>query len=199
MSSACPCSDPAGFRAAMAADIDRAVLHVEGNSGRARRLSALRAFFLFPGLTGVMLYRLSHREWSRGRGALGVVLARLSGHLVGVECEPSMHVGPGLFINHFGNVFLGAESIGSNCNIAHGVTVGRATDEAAGVRTVPVLGDRVWIGPNAVVAGGVTIGDDAVISPCSLVAVDVPRARPAPAGSVARSPGARCRRPGRTG
>ena len=38
----------------------------------------------------------------------------------------------------------------------------------------PIIGDRVWIGINAVVVGNVTIGDDVMIAPNSFVNVDVP-------------------------
>jgi serine O-acetyltransferase len=107
---------------------------------------------------------------------LAWVPTRLAGHLVGVEFDPHVHAGPGLFVNHFGNAFVGARSIGSNCNIAHGVTIGRSTTGDGGDDDVPVLGDRVWIGPNAVVAGGLTLHDDAVVAANSLVGRDVPPA-----------------------
>ncbi len=38
----------------------------------------------------------------------------------------------------------------------------------------PVIGDRVWIGANAVVVGRITIGDDVLIAPLSFVNFDVP-------------------------
>ncbi|MGO8889868.1 MAG: hypothetical protein ACLP8X_15520 [Streptosporangiaceae bacterium] len=39
---------------------------------------------------------------------------------------------------------------------------------------LPTLGDRVWVGPGAVVAGDVAIGDDASVGANSLVVRDVP-------------------------
>lgn len=38
-----------------------------------------------------------------------------------------------------------------------------------------VIGDRVWIGTRAIVLGGVTIGDDAIIGAGSIVTKDVPK------------------------
>ncbi|QCQ17046.1 acyltransferase [Microbacterium sp. RG1] len=37
-----------------------------------------------------------------------------------------------------------------------------------------IVGDRVWIGDNAIILGGVTIGDDAVIGAGAVVTRDVP-------------------------
>jgi serine O-acetyltransferase len=141
--------------------------------------AVIRALIFFPGLVGVLAYRLGHLAMSRLPGPLRILAwlpTRVAGHLVGVEFDPHVHAGPGLFVNHFGNVFVGARSIGSNCNIAHGVTIGRSTTGDGGEDDVPVLGDRVWIGPNAVVAGGITLHDDAVVAANSLVGRDVPPA-----------------------
>ena len=39
---------------------------------------------------------------------------------------------------------------------------------------VPTIGNEVWIGINAAIVGGITIGDDVLIAPNSFVNVDVP-------------------------
>lgn len=38
----------------------------------------------------------------------------------------------------------------------------------------PTIGDRVWVGVNAVIVGKVTIGDDVMIAPNSFVNIDIP-------------------------
>lgn len=43
-----------------------------------------------------------------------------------------------------------------------------------GRRGVPVIGNDVWIGINAIVVGKITIGDDVMIAPNSYVNCDVP-------------------------
>ncbi|GAB5521894.1 MAG: acyltransferase [Rhodothermales bacterium] len=76
----------------------------------------------------------------------------------------------------------GGLTIGSHCDISAGVQV-YSHDSVAKVRsggTVPVehaptyIGDRVYLGPNVIVAKGVTIGDGCVIGANSLVLRDVP-------------------------
>ena len=62
--------------------------------------------------------------------------------------------------------------IGNNVNIAQGVTIGQTSrGNKAGV---PVIGERVWIGANAIVVGAVSIGDDCLIGPGAYVNFDLP-------------------------
>jgi len=136
----------------------------------------LRVAVFFPGFSAVLLYRIAHLLHTRLPGALALaawVPTRLSGMLIGVNLSPAMHAGPGLMVNHTGNVFFGPSSVGSNCNVSHGVTVGQSSITDDGPMDVPVIGDRVWIGPNAVIVGKVRLGDDASVSANSLVARDV--------------------------
>jgi serine O-acetyltransferase len=137
----------------------------------------LRVAVLFPGFSAVLLYRLAHLLHTRLPGPLAAsawVPTRISGILTGVNLSPAMHAGPGLMVNHTGNVFFGPLSIGSNCNVAHGVTVGQSSTGEDGKQDVPTIGDRVWIGPGAVIVGKVHLGDDCAVGANSLVARDVP-------------------------
>jgi serine O-acetyltransferase len=63
-------------------------------------------------------------------------------------------------------------TMGSNINIAQGVTIGSVS---SGPRMgAPTIGDRTWIGANAVIVGRITIGQDALIGPGAYVFFDVP-------------------------
>ena len=81
------------------------------------------------------------------------------------------------------NVIISKESveIGSNCQIAWGVTISdhdfhkTYTGGLQNVETSPVkIGNNVWIGMNATILKGVTIGDNAIIAASALVTKDVP-------------------------
>jgi len=76
----------------------------------------------------------------------------------------------------------GGLQIGSHCSISAGVHIythdsvkralsgGKEPIERAATK----IGDRCYVGPNAIIARGVTIGDGCVIGACSLVLNDIP-------------------------
>lgn len=75
----------------------------------------------------------------------------------------------GLILPHpLGVVINPLASIGSNCVIYQGVTIGSRKGPAA-----PSIGDRVVVWPGAVVLGDIVIGSDAQIGPNAVVINDV--------------------------
>lgn len=91
----------------------------------------------------------------------------------GMEIPWDTKIGRGLYLGHVYNITVnhGAE-IGENCNIHKGAVIGQTN--RGELKGVPKIGDRVWIGVNAAVVGGITIGDDVLIAPNSFVNRDVP-------------------------
>lgn len=79
----------------------------------------------------------------------------------------------GFNLVHFGRIIVAPNvKIGRNCNLFTGVTIGST---ARGVKMgVPIIGNDVWIGPNAVIVGKVSIGDNVLIAANSYVNFDVP-------------------------
>lgn len=82
------------------------------------------------------------------------------------------------------NTIIGPVTIGSHVNLAQGITVTalnhnfeescKRIDEQ-GVTTKPVIiGNDIWIGANAVLLPGVTIGDHSVVAAGAVVTKDVP-------------------------
>lgn len=82
------------------------------------------------------------------------------------------------------NTIIGPVDIGSHVNLAQGITVtalnhnfsdaNKQIDEQ-GVSTSPVtIEDDVWIGANAVILPGVTIGEHCVVAAGAVVTKDVP-------------------------
>lgn len=82
-------------------------------------------------------------------------------------------IGPGLYMGHVHGITLNPKvKIGKNCNIHKGVTIGQ---ENRGKRKgVPVIGDEVWIGINAIIVGNIHIGNDVLIVPGAYINFDVP-------------------------
>lgn len=86
----------------------------------------------------------------------------------GISIPASVNIGHSFYIGHFGGIIINATAIiGDNCNISQGVTIGvSGLNEKRGV---PKIGNNVYIGANAVVAGKICIEDNVLIGACSLV------------------------------
>lgn len=82
-------------------------------------------------------------------------------------------VGYGLRIGHIGNIIVHSKTIiGNYVTISQGVTIGKIhSGRKAGT---PILEDKIYIGPNAVIVGNIRIGTDVIISGNSFVNFDVP-------------------------
>ncbi len=82
------------------------------------------------------------------------------------------------------NTVIGPVTIGNHVNLAQGITVTALNHnfedkelriDEQGVSTNPVIiGDDIWIGANAVILPGVTIGNHSVVAAGAVVTKDVP-------------------------
>ena len=82
------------------------------------------------------------------------------------------------------NTVIGPVTIGNHVNLAQGITVTALNHnftekdmriDEQGVSTTPVtIGDDIWIGANAVILPGVTIGNHSVVAAGAVVTKDVP-------------------------
>lgn len=82
------------------------------------------------------------------------------------------------------NTIIGPVTIGHHVNLAQGITVTALNHkfenpdiriDEQGISTKPVIiGNDIWVGTNAVILPGVTIGDHSVIAAGAIVTKDVP-------------------------
>ena len=147
--------------------------------GQVNRRALLSAFLHEPGFR-FTYYLRKVAFYSRRKKSFGILPYLYNRTLFhhyrfkyGFDISPTTSIGPGLYIGHFGGVVISPHAVlGSNINIAQGVTIGAAS---RGPRTgAPTLEDRVWVGANAIIVGKVTIGHDALIAPGAYVNFDVP-------------------------
>jgi serine O-acetyltransferase len=177
MADTCVC-EGLPLREAIRQDVDRYVASAErdGRSGRLARVETMLSLKVWA----VGCYRASHLARTRVRPRLlGRVLAvlcfagqRVFTALTGIEIDPHAHLGAGLMLPHAGTIVVGPVRVGRHCTISQGVTLGQGL-VGAGDDT-PVLADRVWVGPGAVLAGPIHVGADAAVSANSVVLRDVP-------------------------
>lgn len=94
---------------------------------------------------------------------------------LGIELRYKMQAGAGLRLYHGqGLVVHEGTIIGAGCTLRQNTTIG-CKDLADGSKSAcPIIGDRVDIGANAVIIGGIRIGDGAIIGAGSVVVKDVP-------------------------
>lgn len=91
----------------------------------------------------------------------------------GFQIPYKTQIGKGFYIGHFGTVIVNFEAIiGNNVNLSPGVTIGGANRGKN--KGAPIIGDKVWVGSNAVIVGKVHIGNDVMIAPNAFVNVDIP-------------------------
>lgn len=134
----------------------------------------LLIFTFHQGYRFMVLYRLCNRfSKINPIGFLARIWYKKIQVKYGFQIPFTTRIGKGLFLPHYGNIVINPKVlIGENCNVAQGVTLGQINvGDKAGC---PAIGNRVWIGANAVVVGNIKIGDDVLIAPLSYVNFDVP-------------------------
>jgi serine acetyltransferase len=159
--SACALSDQ---KQLIDGDVER-WLAVMGAVGEGQGLHSLLT--AFPEFRSILYWRL---ERGNASGALlAKLMRRLWRPVASLFLSPGP-IGPGLFIAHGYGTTLNAASIGVNCYVHQGVTLGWDYKGERG----PIIGDNVFIGAGAMVLGAVTIGDGARIGANAVVLTDVP-------------------------
>jgi len=132
------------------------------------------------GLQALLAYRLGrcllrhtrHYYWwplLPGGWVLYFVVSRYVRVVFDIHLELSADIGPGLYIGHFGGLRVRHCRIGANCSIGRLTTISPAATGPG-----PVIGERVWIGLNALIVGPYRIGSDATVSAGAVVRRDVP-------------------------
>lgn len=142
---------------------------------------ALRQILMQQGLWALLQYRLASSLYRAAMPSIlkrpfllaMVVWQKLIEITTGICLPYTAQIGAGLYIGHFGHIILNSDLVmGRDCNLSQGVTIG--VSGRGDRRGVPFIGNRVYFGANATVAGKIRVGDDAVIGANSLVTADVP-------------------------
>jgi len=149
-------------------------------AGESSTGALLRRFASHPGYRYTFAMRLCSflrtaepRRLHRPLELLARLWLRRLRHAYGIDVPASTRVGPGLYINHPGGIVVHNQAtIGANCNLSHGVTLGEGNRGPR--KGFPVVGDGVYIGPGAKLVGGIAVGDDVAIGANCVVTADVP-------------------------
>lgn len=125
--------------------------------------------FLFnKGFHSLVTYRISHSLWLAGRDGLARYFQSLSSRIFASDIHPACCIGQGCFMSCSGDIVIGeTASVGNDCFINHGVTLG-GTGKESGDRH-PKVGNGVFIEAGATVLGNILIGDGSIINAGSVV------------------------------
>ena len=123
-------------------------------------------------------FRLAQRAAGHG-GPLARLVATpywlISSLLLGVELPVSVTVGPRLRLYHWSGTVLSPHcTLGRDCQLRHGVTIGNKVDRAGNELGVASIGDDVDLGAGCAVIGAVHVGDHARIGALAVVTKSVP-------------------------
>lgn len=150
-------------------------LHVARQTGP--RFPRVRAALAY-GFLAVALYR--YGRWTRTISPrllslpFKVVYLLLKVPLeltLGIDISSNADIGPGLYIGHFGGVFVHCNA-GRNLSLGQDVTLGyKGAGRSNGW---PTVGDDVYLGTGAKIIGKVTIGNGAIVGANTVVTKDVP-------------------------
>jgi len=139
-----------------------------------------KELWLEPALWSIACYRLANWLHVSRPTALVRVPLKVVSYVANKWCEVVMEmcldaqatIGPGLYIGHIGGVHINPQAVlGRNCDLAHRVTIGTS---AMGREGAPELGDEVYIGTGATLAGKIKVGNGAKIAANTLVIGNVP-------------------------
>jgi serine O-acetyltransferase len=96
---------------------------------------------------------------------------KLFGTWFGITIPFSVRIGGGMFLPHFGGIFIHDDSvIGEQCSLYQGVTLGAKGSKHG----APLLGHHVNVGAGAVILGPITVGDYVDIGANAVVLCGVP-------------------------
>lgn len=167
-------AEPGGLKG----DIARLFSEKGTHAGRPSLGRALQRAITRPGALAIVLYRFSHRLWTKGWETPAELIWRISYFLTGADIHPGAEIGGGLRITHTSGLVVGKGArIGSNVTLLHGVTLGgssRGFFEEGVVDGFPDIGDGSKIAAGAKLLGPISIGRDCFIGANAVVAKDLP-------------------------
>lgn len=135
--------------------------------------NVIYVMLLYPGFHALVLYRIAHFFSNMKLKFIARLISQLARFLTGIEIHPGAKIGKRLFIDHGMGIVIGeTTTIGDNCTIYHGVTLGGTGKDK--YKRHPDLGNNVIVGCGAKVLGPIKIGDNAKIGANAVVLKEVP-------------------------
>lgn len=134
-------------------------------------LRKLFIVFWSQGFQAILAYRICRWLYLKHIPLLHIFIQRYIEITTGISIPPTVKIGKGLLIEHFGGIVINSTAeIGNFCTISHCVTIG---NKVPGGKS-PKIGNNVYICVGAKVLGDITIGNNSVIGANAVVLESVP-------------------------
>lgn len=135
--------------------------------------NVLYVILLYPGFHALLFYRIAHFFSNLKLKLIARFISQFARFLTGIEIHPDAKIGKRLFIDHGMGIVIGeTTTIGDNCTIYHGVTLGGTGKDK--YKRHPDLGNNVIVGCGAKVLGPIKIGNNVKIGANSVVLKEIP-------------------------
>ncbi|MGK9272126.1 hypothetical protein KXR83_14120 [Williamsia muralis] len=117
----------------------------------------------------VFLFRVAQAVGRRTTLVAGII-KQFNQFVTGADVAWQAKIGPGLILYHPNGVVIGPFcSVGHDCSIQQGVTLGGNGSREGGATTSPTVGSRVTIGSGAKVFGAIHVDNDCIIGANAVV------------------------------
>ena len=133
----------------------------------------LYVIFLYPGFHAILFHRIAHLLNNLNFKFIARLISQIARFFTGIEIHPGAKIGKRLFIDHGMGIVIGeTATIGNNCTIYHGVTLGGTGKDK--YKRHPDLGNNVIVGCGAKILGPIKIGNNVKIGANAVVLKEVP-------------------------
>ncbi len=108
----------------------------------------LYVILLYQGFHAILFHRIAHLLYTINLKFLARLISQITRFITGIEIHPGAKIGKRLFIDHGMGIVIGeTTTIGDNCTIYHGVTLGGTGKDK--YKRHPDIGNNVIIGCGA--------------------------------------------------
>ena len=134
--------------------------------------NVIYVMLLYPGFHALLLYRIAHFFSNMKLKFIARLISQFARLITGIEIHPGAKIGKRLFIDHGMGIVIGeTTTIGDNCIIYHGVTLGGTGKDK--YKRHPDLGSNVIVGCGAKILGPIKIGNNVKIGANAVVLKDI--------------------------
>ena len=126
---------------------------ISNKSGIRMYIQMIGSYFINPSFFSSVHYRLASAFSCTPISFIFNTLNRLAWYRTGIQLYPDCKIGEGIRFPHMGTIVIShVSTIGDNCTIMQGVTIGRNKIGS------PIIGNNVFIGANATIIGKLSLG-----------------------------------------